>query len=291
MFDRVFVGGDDSAIWWVGGVIFGLFLIRAATGVANRVVMTRVSQQTVRKMQVDLLRHLMTLDGGFYQPAPARHADERVQSDTAAVQGVWQVLIGGLGRDVISLVSLFVVALAIDWLWTLVALVGAPAPDPADAGAAALHPAQDAPDAREAGRRCRPGWTRSSTASAPIKLNLMEGYQLARFQTVIVRHRHAPDQDGGHARAAAGADRHRDRHRLSGRAGGRRARDHRRAEDASASSCRSSPRWRWPSSRCAGWAAWRAPGRRRRRPRADLLAVRHAPSDRLARPARRPAPG
>ena len=31
LFDRVFVGRDDTAIWWVGGIIFALFLIRAMT--------------------------------------------------------------------------------------------------------------------------------------------------------------------------------------------------------------------------------------------------------------------
>ena len=43
LFDRVFVGGETQAIWWVGGVIFVLFLIRAATFVINRSLMTSVS--------------------------------------------------------------------------------------------------------------------------------------------------------------------------------------------------------------------------------------------------------
>ena len=40
LFDRVFVGHDTNAIWWVGSAIFALFVIRAATFVINRSLMT-----------------------------------------------------------------------------------------------------------------------------------------------------------------------------------------------------------------------------------------------------------
>ncbi|WP_278875981.1 ABC transporter ATP-binding protein [Paracoccus yeei] len=126
LFDKVFVGGDTSAMWWVGGVIFALFLIRAATYVVNRSLMTSVSLAVSTKMQTDLLRHIMTLDGSFFQKNPPGAMIERVQGDSIAVQGVWATFIAGAGRDVVSLVSLFAVALAVDPEWTLAALVGAP---------------------------------------------------------------------------------------------------------------------------------------------------------------------
>ncbi len=126
MFDRVFVAGDGSAIWWVGGGIMLLFLMRAITGVLQRTVLTRVAQLTSTRMQVDLLGHMMTLDTRFFSDNAPGALIERVQGDTAAVQNVWQVLIQGLGRDIVALVSLFVVALSIDAGWTLAALIGVP---------------------------------------------------------------------------------------------------------------------------------------------------------------------
>ncbi|MTH35872.1 ATP-binding cassette domain-containing protein [Paracoccus limosus] len=126
LFDRVFVGGDTAAIWWVGGAIFGLFLIRATTFVINRSLMTSVSLAVSTKMQTDMLRHIMTLDGGFFQKNPPGAMIERVQGDTIAVQGVWSTFISGMGRDIVSLVSLFGVAIATDPEWTLAALIGAP---------------------------------------------------------------------------------------------------------------------------------------------------------------------
>ncbi len=184
MFDLIFVGGNTGAIYLVGGVILALFCVRAVTGVANSVLMTRISQSTVRRMQSDLLGHLMTFDGGFYARYAPGTLMSYVANDTAAVQGVWRVLIGGVGRDLISLVSLFVVALTIDWLWTLVALAGAPL--------LILPMVVLQRYIRRKSRQMRERTAAMSTrlnevfhGIAPIKLNLLEGYQLARFQNVV----------------------------------------------------------------------------------------------------------
>ncbi|NVK59505.1 MAG: ABC transporter ATP-binding protein, partial [Rhodobacteraceae bacterium] len=37
MFDQVFVGGNAGALWWVGLVIFGSFLVRATASVVQKV--------------------------------------------------------------------------------------------------------------------------------------------------------------------------------------------------------------------------------------------------------------
>ncbi len=126
LFDRVFVGGETGAIWWVGGIIFSLFLIRAITLIFNRTILTRVSLSVSTAMQTDMLRHILTLDSRFFQVNPPGALIERVQGDTTAVQGIWSTLITGAGRDVVALVSLFSVAIIIDPWWTLAALIGAP---------------------------------------------------------------------------------------------------------------------------------------------------------------------
>ncbi|MBB1491649.1 MULTISPECIES: ABC transporter ATP-binding protein [unclassified Paracoccus (in: a-proteobacteria)] len=126
LFDRVFVGQDESAIWWVGGVIFSLFLIRAATYVITRAILTSVQQGVASRMQTDLLAHIMTLDGDFFQTNPPGALIERVQGDTMAIRSIWTTFITGAGRDAISLVALFGVAVATDPMWTAAALVGAP---------------------------------------------------------------------------------------------------------------------------------------------------------------------
>lgn len=126
LFDRVFVGQESGAIWWVGGTIFSIFLMRAVTLIAGRSLLTRISLGISTVMQRDLLAHIMRLDGAFFRDNPPGALIERVQGDTIAVQGVWATLITGATRDVISLMMLFAVAVMIDPVWTLAALIGAP---------------------------------------------------------------------------------------------------------------------------------------------------------------------
>ncbi|MFV2053210.1 ABC transporter ATP-binding protein [Aliiroseovarius sp. YM-037] len=186
MFDKVFVGGDSGAIWWIGGVIFGLFAIRGISELIKKTVLARISQRSSTEMQVDLLRHLMTLDSGFFQKNPPGALMERVQGDTLAVQNVWSVIIQGVGRDFFSLIWLFAVALSIDWVWTLVAIVAAPV--------LILPTAALQRYIRRKTRQLREEASHRSTrldevfhGINPVKLNQMEDYQMGRFEAIVDR--------------------------------------------------------------------------------------------------------
>lgn len=126
MFDLVFVAGRSEAIWWVGLGIFALFATRGVTGVLQRIVMTRISNRTGAAMQVDLLRHVLTLDNSFFQTMSPGTLIARVSSDAQATQGIWSALILGAGRDVVALIALSVVAVGVDPVWALVAVIGTP---------------------------------------------------------------------------------------------------------------------------------------------------------------------
>ncbi len=126
LFDDVFTRGTGGALLSVGLVILALFLIRAGAMVIGRGLMAGISARVSAAMQADLLRHILRLDGGFFQAHSPGQLIERVQGDTIAVQGVWTTLITGIGRDLVALIGLFAVALSIDWRWTLAALIGAP---------------------------------------------------------------------------------------------------------------------------------------------------------------------
>ncbi|MDF3604825.1 ABC transporter transmembrane domain-containing protein [Paracoccus sp. DMF-8] len=184
LFDRVFVGGDTDAIWWVGGVIFSLFIIRAVTYIVNRSLMTSVSLAVSTSMQKDLLAHIMVLDGSFFQKNPPGALIERVQGDSQAVQGVWQTFITGMGRDIISLLSLFAVAILIDPIWTLTALIGAP-----------ILIVPMVVVQRYVRRKMRQNRDIASQRATrldevlhginAVKLNRMEDYQAARFGAIV----------------------------------------------------------------------------------------------------------
>ncbi|WP_406721580.1 MULTISPECIES: ABC transporter ATP-binding protein [Thioclava] len=126
LFDKVFSGKEPGLIYWAGGAVFALFLIRAATSIASKTIMTKISQSTSTAMQVDLVGHVLRLDQSFFQINPPGALIERIQGDTQAVQNIWKAFITGAGRDAISLVGLMAVALGVDVVWTLVAMVGFP---------------------------------------------------------------------------------------------------------------------------------------------------------------------
>jgi subfamily B ATP-binding cassette protein MsbA len=184
LFDDVFAPGGSGALVWVGFAILALFLIRAVTSISGRYLLARVNQTSAGRMQADLVRHLLTLDAGFFQVNSPGKLIERVQGDTQAAQGAATLVIGGVGRDLVALVGLFTVALLIDPLWTAAALVGAPL---------LLLPAlvlrrylrRKAMHTREqAGLRA----TRLDEifhGIQAVKLNRMEDYQANRFQRIV----------------------------------------------------------------------------------------------------------
>lgn len=190
LFDRVFVGKESGAIWWVGGAIMAIFLLRAVTLIASRSLLSRISLGISTTMQRDLLAHIMTLDGRFFQANPPGAMIERIQGDTIAVQGVWATILTSATRDAISLVMLFAVAVSIDPQWTLAALIGAPI---------LILPA--ALVQRYIRRKVRQNRANASARAtrldevmhgiASVKLNRAETDQTRRFAAIVARIRQA----------------------------------------------------------------------------------------------------
>ncbi len=180
MFDDIFVGGQSGAIWIVGGVIFALFVTRALTSLTQRVILKRIAEQSAADIRTDLLRHLMQLDTAFHQSHPPGTLIERVQGDVQALGQVWTGLITGLGRDLVAVVALFSVALWIDWIWTLIALVGIPVlvlPSFAIQG----YVRRKSRAAREVAANMSTRLDEVFHGINPIKLNGLEDYQARRY--------------------------------------------------------------------------------------------------------------
>nr|WP_110549191.1 ABC transporter ATP-binding protein [Limimaricola hongkongensis] len=190
MFDEVFVAGRTDALWIVGVVVMGIFVVRAVTSMSQRVIMTMIRERSAADLRSDLLSHLMRLDGGWHQAHPPGYLIERVQGDVGSINRVWATLVTGAGRDLTSVVALFAVALSVDWRWTLVALIGIPV---------LVLPSLIAQKyVRRRSRVSREIAARMSTrldevfhGIAPIKLNGLESYQSDRYGKLIDQRLHA----------------------------------------------------------------------------------------------------
>ena len=186
LFDQVFGPGGSGQLWLVGGAIFGLFALRAVTSLASKTLLSRISQRVAAQMQGQLLAHLLRLDIKFFQDNSPGALIERVQGDTMAVQGIWIALVSGIGRDVVALIGLFVVALSIDPWWTLAAVVGTPLLI-LPASILRRYLRRKAIHLRnQAGERA----TRLDEifhGIQAVKLNRMEAHQTHRFETILAR--------------------------------------------------------------------------------------------------------
>ena len=126
MFDDVLVARREDMVIWVALGISGTFVIRAITLFLYRTIMAYVANKVVAAMQTRLTEHLMKLDQGFHHSHPPGHLIDRVRGDTQEVIAVFERIVPGFGRDMISIAVLLGVALYTDVQWTLVALIGVP---------------------------------------------------------------------------------------------------------------------------------------------------------------------
>ena len=183
MFDTVLIAGERSALWWVGIGILAIFCVRAIASSGQKILMAQVSQRCAAGMRSHLLRHLMALDSGYHQITPPGQLIERVQSDVTVVNDIWGMLLTGIARDLIAVIALFSVALAIDWRWTAIALVGIPfLVLPAILVQAYVR--QRSGTAREFAGRMATRLDEVFHGINPIKLNALEAYQAARYDAL-----------------------------------------------------------------------------------------------------------
>ena len=186
LFDGVFVGGSYTQLWVIGTIVFSLFLARGILSVVHRVLMTKVAKESVADLQNDLLGHLLSLDMEFFAQHSPGYLMERVQGDVQAVGTIWALVVRGAARDFIGLISLFVVMLSIDWLWTIVALMGAPlllAPSLI----AARYTRKQASKARDVAANMATRLNEAFHGVATIKLNGLERYYADRYRTLTQR--------------------------------------------------------------------------------------------------------
>lgn len=183
MFDRVFVAGEQSWLLIVGLVLIGIFLVRAVSGVAQKVLLTRIAQRSAADMRIDLLDRMMQQDGAFHQTHPPGFLVQRVQSDVNAVGDVWRAIITGAGRDFIGLLVLLGVAISIDPVWALLACIGIPVMV-LPAAFAQRFVRRRAREARDLGARLSTRLDEVFHGIVQIKLNALETYQAKQYRDI-----------------------------------------------------------------------------------------------------------
>ncbi len=186
MFDDVFVARQGDALWGVGLLFVAIFTMRGVTAMGHKIILRMINERSAAAMRLDLLGHIMRLDAGFHNANPPGYLIERVQGDVAGINQVWSGIATSLGRDLVTVVALFTVAMMVDWRWTLIALVGIPlivAPSFIIQGFVRRRARQS----REIAGRMSTRLDEVFHGINPIKLNALEDYQTSRYATLTRR--------------------------------------------------------------------------------------------------------
>ena len=126
MIDEVFIAKDAEAVAPIATILFVIFSIRAIASFGQRTITANIGLGVVSDMQRQLSRHLMSLDSRFFTLNSPGNLLERVRGDTQTIQVSASSAMTIAGRDIFSLISLTVVLISVDWLWTLFAFIGIP---------------------------------------------------------------------------------------------------------------------------------------------------------------------
>ena len=126
LFDNVFMSGSNDDKLFVGFFIFFIFSLRALSGFVQRLLLSSAGQKISKKVQYNIVIHMLNLSNDFFYKNAPGLLIERVRGDTQKIIEMLSLVLMTIGRDGVAFVSLIMVAVIIDWTWALLAFVGAP---------------------------------------------------------------------------------------------------------------------------------------------------------------------
>lgn len=186
MFDQVFVAGNSSMLIWVGMFVIAIFVVRATSSVIQKLILTRVALKTSAALRMDLLDRIMLQDGAFHQSHPPGYLIQRVQGDVGAVGNVWRAIITGAGRDFLGLIVLLGVAISVDPIWAMLALIGIPVLV-LPAAMAQRYVRKQARISRDLGAGLSTRLDEVFHGIVQVKLNALEAYQARQYRGLTRR--------------------------------------------------------------------------------------------------------
>ena len=122
----VFVKRDQQALAWLPLVIAGLFMVKGIAAYIQEVVLSRIGNQIVAEMQKRLYDHMLHMDMAFFQERSSGELITRMSTNVRAAREMMHLLAVGLGRDLLTVISLFVVMVLQDPLLSSVLLIVGP---------------------------------------------------------------------------------------------------------------------------------------------------------------------
>jgi len=118
--DRIFVAREGSLLLLIAGGALVLALVKGLADYGEAVLMTRVGQRVIADVQISLFARLMRADLAYFHAHPSGTLISRFTSDAALLRNAAANVLGGIGKDAVTVVFLVGVMFYQDWLLALV---------------------------------------------------------------------------------------------------------------------------------------------------------------------------
>lgn len=119
--DQVLVAGDTSRIWGLGFGIFLIFFIRGIASYLDTILMNKIGQAIVARIQSQMFTHFMNLDLKFFHENPSGQLISRIINDVDVLRGAVTNALTGIGKNIITLILLICVMFYQDWVLAIAA--------------------------------------------------------------------------------------------------------------------------------------------------------------------------
>jgi ATP-binding cassette, subfamily B, bacterial MsbA len=118
--DRIFVGRDGSLLLLIAGGALAIAIVKGLADYSEAVLMTRVGQRVIADVQIALFARLMRADLAYFHAHPSGILISRFTSDAVLLRSAAANVLGGIGKDALTVVFLVGVMFYQDWLLALV---------------------------------------------------------------------------------------------------------------------------------------------------------------------------
>lgn len=124
--ESLFVDKDFDKIKIVALTVVSIFLIKGVSSYFQIILLSRVGNDIVASIQMQLYEKIIKQGGDFYIRYPSNDLVTRISSNAQSARKVIDVLVVSFGRDLLTLIGLVIVMIIQDWVLALTALIVAP---------------------------------------------------------------------------------------------------------------------------------------------------------------------
>ena len=124
--NELFVDKRTDVLFWIVGAVIAIFMIRGFAAYGNAIILTRIGNRIIAKLQKRMFDHLLRQDARYYDTNSLGDVYARFSGGSAAARGAVELLVMSVARDVTTFIGLIVVMVIQNPAMSLISIVIGP---------------------------------------------------------------------------------------------------------------------------------------------------------------------